>query len=192
MIKKLQFIGLGIFIGLIITGLVLLVCRPPSGSPVIILPTDAPGEITIYINGAVNQVGVYSLPFGSRLQDGLIAAGGLSADADVSSLNLAKLLSDEEFIHIYKVGEAYSASAFPYSNLNDTKGIITNTQKVDINHATMDEIMNLPGIGATKANAIITFRSENGFFKHIDDLLLVNGIGPSILEQISGFIEILP
>lgn len=192
MIKRLQLIGLGIFIGLIITGLILLVCRPPSGSPVTILPTDMPGVITIYVNGAVKQTGVYTLPHGSRLQDGLSAAGGLTADADVSFLNLAKLLSDEEFIHIYEQGENQSPSNLAYNNLSDTKGIIIDTQKVDLNHATVDEIMTLPGIGATKANAIIAFRTQYGFFKNIDDLLLVNGIGPSILEQISGFIEILP
>jgi competence protein ComEA len=193
MIKKLQLVGFSICITLIITGLVLLVSRPPHGSPVILLPTETPGDITIYINGAVNHPGVYTLPHGSRLQDGILAAGGLTSDANNTALNLAEVLSDEGFIHVLKNGEVIqSATSLPSDYTGSSKGIITSVRQVDINHATLEEIMTLPGIGPTKANAIILYRTTTGLFQKADDLLLVNGIGPSTLEQIKDWILILP
>lgn len=187
-----QLIVLSIFLALVIAGLILLVARPPHGSPVVILPTKTSDGISVYINGAVLKPGVYKLPIGSRIQDAIAMAGGVTPDADYSALNLAATLSDEDFIHVKTIGEVNSSPSTTSQITGDTKGIIVNTQKVDVNHATLDELITLPGIGPVKAQAIITYRSTAGPFTKPDDLLQVDGIGPATLEQILDLIEINP
>lgn len=190
--KSLQLIGLSILLALMISGIILLVSTPPHGSPVIILPTKANDTVAVYINGEVKSPGVYSLTRGNRVSDAIEAAGGLSNLADPSSINLAVVVNDEDFIHVPALGEKVVPTNTVGTTSSDTKGIIATNQKVDVNHATLEELMTLPGIGPVKAQAILTYRTNNGLFTIADDLLKVSGIGPSTLEKIAAYVVINP
>jgi competence protein ComEA len=159
---------LGILIGLLIGGIIWITASPPRGKPVTLgsLPTEHP--ITVYISGEVLSPGVYKLPFGSRVQDLVVLAGGFLPAADTAGINLAALLVDSSQIDI---------------KLNSTA-----STSLEINTATADELETLPGIGPTAAKNIIEFRLKNGQFDFIEDIQKVAGIGPVTFEKIKTLI----
>lgn len=143
-------------------------------------PTVTPGPITVYITGAVQQPQTtLSLPFGSRVQEAVEAAGGLLDEADRDRVNMAQILRDGDQVHVPSISsvEAETVLATPNSS-----GI------VHINRATTEELATLPGVGPTLAGRIITYRDENGPFASLDDLDNVSGIGPSLLAEMEGLI----
>jgi competence protein ComEA len=138
-------------------------------------PTATAGPILVYVTGAVNNPQTtVSLPPGSRVQDAIEAAGGLTADADLERVNLAGILHDGDQIHVPSIGEA-TETILP----TETGGGI-----VYINTATLEELMTLPGIGQATAQAILDYREANGRFASLEDLDNVEGIGPATLEEI--------
>lgn len=165
------------------TGLAFLVLRAagPSRSLEIILPTASPpGEAVVYVTGAVQREGVYTLREGDRVADAVQAAGGLAPEADRARVNLAARLADEEHIHVPRTGEAAPPA------LAGSAGSVG--RLIDINSATQKELEGLPEIGPKLAQAIIDYRSANGPFSRIEDLLQVPRIGEGILEQVRPFI----
>jgi competence protein ComEA len=130
----------------------------------------------VHIVGEVRTPGMYQLPLGARLVDAVFAAGGLTADADNSSVNLARELSDGEQVIVFKVGEEGSEGTSSQGGL------------VSINRAGDTQLQELPGIGPALAARIIAWREANGGFKSKNDLLKVSGIGESIL---AGFIDLI-
>jgi competence protein ComEA len=130
----------------------------------------------VHIVGEVRTPGMYQLPLGARLVDAVFAAGGLTADADNSSVNLARELSDGEQVIVFKVGEEGSEGA-------SSQGVL-----ISINRAGDKQLEELPGIGPALAARIIAWREANGGFKSKNDLLKVSGIGESIL---AGFIDLI-
>jgi competence protein ComEA len=130
----------------------------------------------VHIVGEVKTPGMYQLPLGARLVDAVFAAGGLTADADNSSVNLARELFDGEQVIVFKVGE------------EGTSGASTQSGLVSINRAGDKQLEELPGIGPALAGRIIAWREANGGFKSKKDLLKVSGIGDSIL---AGFIDLI-
>lgn len=127
-----------------------------------------PASIYVHIVGEVNSPGMFQLPIGARLVDAVFAAGGLTQDADNSSINLARELSDGEQIVVFKIGEAAEA-------LEVGGGLVS------INRAGDKELEELPGIGPALAGRIIAWREANGGFKSKQDLLKVSGIGEKLL-----------
>ena len=95
----------GLLLGLLAAGVILLAAGQPRSTPVLLLPTPAPNTLTIDISGEVVHPGVYELPSGSRIQDAIQAAGGLSAAANPDSLNLAAALSDGQKIMVMAEGQ---------------------------------------------------------------------------------------
>jgi competence protein ComEA len=130
----------------------------------------------VHIVGEVKTPGMYQLPFGARLVDAVFAAGGLTAEADNSSVNLARELSDGEQVVVFKVGEEGEAGTSSQGGL------------VSINRADEKQLEELPGIGPALSARIIAWREANGGFKSKKDLLKVSGIGESIL---AGFIDLI-
>jgi competence protein ComEA len=130
----------------------------------------------VHIVGEIKIPGMYQLPLGARLVDAVFAAGGLTADADNSSVNLARELSDGEQIVVFKVGEIAEAGSSAPGGL------------ISINRATAEQLEELPGIGPALSSRIIAYRDANGGFKTKEDLLNVSGIGDSIF---AGFTDLI-
>lgn len=156
--------------------------------------------ITIDVKGEVNKPGVYELPVGSRVIDAIKISGGTTTKADTSMLNLSKVLADENVIIVYN---KYSQQSIKYvekecncdaciNNSNVSSGSSENStsQKISINKATKEELMNLNGIGESRAIDIINYRNANGLFKSIEDLKQVSGIGDKLFEKIKDQITI--
>lgn len=150
---------------------------PPSDS--VPLPTagsasaGASGELYVHVLGAVEHPGLYVLDLDSRLVDAVAAAGGTTADADLSAINLARVLADGEQILVPVVGVAAEEGApQPADDL------------IDLNSADQAALETLPRIGPALAERIIAWREENGRFQSVDDLLGVPGIGEKMLAGI--------
>ncbi len=180
--QALKMIALGILIGLIGTALILLIASPPQGMAVDLLPTSTKAPITIYVNGEVANPGLYTLPPGSRLADALAAAGGALPDAALANLNLAQLLLDGQQILVPK-------------QTNTTLPTPTGAPiayPIELNTATLEQLDQLPGIGPSKAQDIITYRQKIGAFDKIEQIMDVPGIGPVLFEKIKDLIIVLP
>ena len=147
-------------------------------------------ELTVHIAGAVKTPGLYQLHVGARINDGVVAAGGATAQADLDSVNLAMLLSEGEQIYIPKRNDKPHIIVQPRftssNNLNSSNSATNNELQIsiNINTATAIELEQLAGVGPSTAKAIIEFRQKNGGFKTVEDLLNVRGIGPAKLSEI--------
>ncbi|OAS85006.1 helix-hairpin-helix domain-containing protein [Metabacillus litoralis] len=142
--------------------------------------------LVIDIKGAINQPGVYELETGARVHQLIDIAGGLKKDADELAINLAAPLEDGMVVYIPKKGEV-TDNQFTMPAGQDRSGA---KDKININLATSEELQTITGIGPSKAEAIITFRDENGPFTSPEGLLEVSGIGEKSLEKIKEEITI--
>lgn len=141
----------------------------------------------VYICGAVMQPGVYAMPEGSRIFEVIREAGGLTEEADDTFVNQAELVTDGMMIRIYTTEEAKSLEA---GTVSTTAGGTQNDGRIDINMASAAELMALPGIGSAKAEAIVTYREENGAFSCIEDLMNIPGIKEGIFRQLKEHIKV--
>lgn len=148
----------------------------------------APVTIMVDVQGAVNYPGVYSLMEGDRLIDAIHAAGGYLADADSRMLNHAMKLPDEFFIYVPREGEDVDFSSPLESFSSQQGGSVPDDGKVDINTADVQELMTIPGIGPSKAAAILQYREEHGPFNSPDAIMEVTGIGQKTFEKLESFI----
>ncbi len=177
-----------------------------AASSPIALGSDAivatPQTITVHIAGAVNNPGVYRLRYGSRINDGVVAAGGATTTANLDVINLATVLNEGEQIYVPKRGEKpHTITNRPQVGGGDASasgtasGVAANgglamgpngraLSTVNINLASVVELEQLPGIGPATAKAIVAFRERNGAFLRVEDLLKVRGIGPAKLSEI--------
>lgn len=156
-------------------------------------------KIKVDIKGAVVNPGVYEIDSNSRVMDLILASGGLRIDADTSYLNLSKQLFDEDVIIIYTTYEIKEMINGDTSikiiekecvcpkidNSACIKNVIVNVKSnlININTASLEDLMTLPGIGESKANSIIEYRKTNTFNK-IEDLINVKGFGEKMFEKI--------
>lgn len=128
-------------------------------------------QVYVYVTGAVTNPGVYSLDEGLRVCDAVEAAGGLTEDADASTVNLARVLSDGEHIALPTKAEVETALA------QGSAGGAAASSLVNINTADASALETLSGVGSATAQAIISDREQNGPFSTIEDLMRVDGIG---------------
>lgn len=173
------YILLALFVSSLTAGITLLV-GSGSGSPgiEILLPTATPTpELKVHVSGAVSYPGVYPLRQGDRLIEALDAAGGATAQALLSCVNLALRVTDEAHYHVPKEGESCQP-AFSLVAKADEDG------RINLNVATSQLLESLPGIGEVKDRAIVDYRDNNGGFKSKEELLDVQGIGSSTYEGI--------
>lgn len=134
------------------------------------------------VKGAVKNPGVYEVTLDERVIDVIDKAGGLKEGADETKINFAGRVTDEMVLYVPLIGEEGEnmiVSAGPgFTSTSQGDG------KININKATSDELQNLPGIGPSKAEAIIVYREERGLFQTIEDLKLVTGIGDKTFERL--------
>ena len=143
------------------------------------------GKIAVYISGEVKNPGVYYIDEESRLVDLIDICGGFNENADISELNLAEKLNDAEKIDVPKIieeddVESNVSQQEPINNENET-------DLININTASKEELKELKGIGDTLADNIIEYRKYIKF-ENIEDILNVNGIGNSKFEAIREYI----
>ena len=168
---------------------------------------DITKEIMVYITGEVKNPGIYELEENSRIKDVIEKAGGLKETADITDINLATILQDEDKITIPSKEEnkqekqntekiQSNKQSKTTEKSQNTTSISTNTTgknqntKVNINTATQTELETLPGIGPSTASKIVSYRKENGKFKSIEEIKKVNGIGESKYKKIKELIKV--
>jgi competence protein ComEA len=201
----------GLLLALLVTGLLGVAARRPPGNPVQLLPLPTPYPVRVYVLGAVSKPGVYPLARGSIVQDALSAAGGVTARADVSSLNLAQLLQDGDRVNVPEIPPTPTVTLTPKPTLTVGPGTPSPTPlptetpapaiastvapagaKININTATLAELDRLPRIGPAIAQRIIDYRTQNGPFRTIEEIQNVSGIGPATFAQIKDLITVGP
>jgi competence protein ComEA len=154
-----------------------------------------PPIITVHVAGSVKNPGVYRLKYGSRINDGIVAAGGATSAANLDVINLATVLNEGEQIYVPKRGEKpHTITNRPQlggggdaaGGLNGVGGATGSgvLQLININLASVVELEQLPGVGPATAKAIVAYREKNGAFLKVEDLLKVRGIGPAKLSEI--------
>ena len=146
-----------------------------SAKPTLTMPAVAK-TILIHVAGKVKRPDVYPLLAGSRVSDAIKAAGGAQKGVDLSDINLARVLVDGEQVYVGYVAKVSSSSS--KSSKTRFTGVI------NVNRARKAEFDSLTGIGPVLASRIINYRSANGPFLALDDLLKVSGIGSKTLERI--------
>ncbi|MBQ8281749.1 MAG: helix-hairpin-helix domain-containing protein [Lachnospiraceae bacterium] len=149
---------------------------------------DTDGSIFAYICGEVSSPGVYELDSDSRIVDLLNLAGGFTEYAAEDYVNLAERVTDGMKVYVPTVEEAVNMPV--WDSLNSESGIDAGDESVNINLADIDTLTSLPGIGNTKAEAIVSYREENGKFASKEEILNVNGIGESTYDKIKDLITV--
>jgi len=179
-----QKIALGIITGFVLIISLFMVLRGNTqinAAPEIVPITISEPEIFVDVTGAVNNPGVYSLTGRSRVIDAIKAAGDSAPGADLSTINLARVLNDGEQIYV-------DATVVNSSGQRVSKKVASGP--ININRATLRQLDSLDGIGPVIAGRIIEYRKKNGSFLTIDDLQKVSGIGAAKFAQIKSKVRI--
>jgi len=159
------------------------------------LPTPTLVPITVFVSGAVQKPGLYTLPVDARVGDALTRAGGFTATANATLINQATKLQDGAQVHVPDTSEAASGQQPPAgvsgeaptkagSNVNLAGN--SGGGLINLNTATVEQLDSLPGIGPSKAAAIVAHRP----YATVDDLDKVPGIGPSTIDQFRALVTV--
>lgn len=160
----------------------------PSGPAGAGTPT---AEVIVHVLGAVKKPGLVTLPGGSRVQDALDAAGGLTGKADPGELNLAQAVTDGQQILVGTKGkpsgevrDGASGGGGGTSGSGDGSSGGAN-QTVNLNSATQAQLEGLPGVGPVMAGKIMAWRTENGRFSRVEELQEIDGVGPKTYAKLA-------
>lgn len=135
----------------------------------------------VHVFGAVEAPGLYRLEDGARIVDLIAAAGGLTADADQTAVNLARRVTDGEQVRVPVIGETAAS---------DTEAGVASDGRVNLNTADAAALDTLPRVGPAIAERIIQWRDEHGLFTSVDDLLSVPGIGDKMLASLRDLVTV--
>ena len=185
--KSVYLVIFGILCGLLAAGAILLINSPGRGTPLELPPAPTQAPLIVDVSGAVAQPGVYQLPVGSRVEDAIVAAGGLLPEAFAESMNMAATLVDGSKVLVPIRSEQTTSSGDGQTGTGS--GSQANLP-VNINTASLETLMTLPGIGEVKAQAIIDYRMEHGPFSAPEEIQNVHGIGPATYENLKDLITI--
>ena len=148
-------------------------------------------ELVVYVCGAVESPGVYTLPEGSRLHEAIAMAGGFSKEADPAYHNLARSIEDGERIYILSFAETEELSAGQQVAGEDSFAVsLPANGLINLNTATAEQLMTLPGIGEARAADILAYRAKIGQFTNIEELMNVTGIGEARFEKVKDKITV--
>ena len=161
------------------------------------------------IKGSVKKPGVYEFTQGDKIIDAINKAGGLTKNATTNNLNLSKKLTNEMVIYVFSKNELTTTKALePVSNASECKcetieinncvdkkttnesNNDTVPAKININTDNKEKLMTISGIGSSKADAIIEYRTKNGNFKTTEDIMNVSGISKTIYDKIKDIITV--
>ena len=213
-LRTISLAVLGALAGALITAAVVLLARGGGNAPIqVLLPTpgqtssqtdseggrktlapedDAP--IKVDIRGAVRTPGVYTLPPGSRLDDAVEAAGGVTDGADMEAMHLSIRVQDEGYYYIGRIGEtprppiATASASTQIDNAGDSGS--SSGGVIDLNAASVTLLETLPGIGEVRASAIVDYRRQNGCFQSTLEVTEVPGIGSGTYEKIRDLVTV--
>jgi competence protein ComEA len=162
-----------------------------SAPAILIEDAEANLPVVVEVRGEVEAPGVYELSPGARLQDAIAAADGLSKEADLSTVNLARRLRDGELVVILAVPPSGSTPVLSTQAIDDAT--VEGPQvRVNINTATAEELEALPSIGEVIAERIIAYRDQNGPFRSVDDLIHVQGISDETIDEFRDLVTTSP
>jgi competence protein ComEA len=158
-----------------------VVISTPVSTPTLLpLPSPTPAPLRVYVTGAVRQPDVYVLPPGSIVKDAVQAAGGPDSDADLDRVNMALQLADQQHVHVPRQGE--EATSLSLTSAVQPAGDAS--APVNINTASLEELDTLPGVGPAIAQRIVEYRTANGPFETVEEIMLVQGIGPATFARL--------
>lgn len=149
-------------------------------------PTPTPAPMTVFVNGAVVNPGVYVVSADARVEELIEAAGGFTADAFVDGVNLAQPLSDGAQVFVATEGDSaefqpplFSSPAQGATSESEVSGQsgLTSSGLININTANREQLEAIPGVGTATAQKIVSYREDNGPFAAIEDIMNVSGIG---------------
>lgn len=146
-------------------------------------------SVLVYVCGEVKNPGVYELTEGMRICDAVEAAGGLTDKAGREYWNLAELLTDGQMLYFPTEEEAKERQESSGGD-SVSKGMESSPGKVNINTAGADQLMTVPGIGQTRADAILNYRAEHGSFVCVEDIMKVSGIKNALFEKMRDYITV--
>ncbi|WP_167958559.1 helix-hairpin-helix domain-containing protein [Anaerosporobacter faecicola] len=144
--------------------------------------------IAVHVCGQVKKPGVYTLAQGARVNEAIEAAGGLTKKAAGEAVNQAEMVKDEQQIYVPSKEEMKDSSLQLQKETGYSENHLGNKQLVNINQATRDELMTLPGIGEAKADMIIAYRNEHGEFATIEEIKKISGIKDGVYNKICDLI----
>ncbi len=152
--------------------------------------------LTVYVSGEVKNPGMYEMPAGSRAQEAIEKAGGMTLNANVNKVNLAKKCKDGMQINVPALSVKQAKTRAGSSQGRRSAGLVNsaeveqeNLTAVNLNSATIEELENLPGVGQTTAQKIIEYRQQHRFDK-IEDVMNVKGIGKAKFQKMKNYLEI--
>ena len=154
---------------------------PPSEGP-LSSATVTGAPIFVHVAGFVRAPGLYELPASARVADAIAAAGGARSAGDLDAVNLAQVVTDGLKVEVPKRGSVPAPSA--------SGTAVAGAAPVSLNSADQSVLESIPGIGPVKAAAIVQYRTDNGPFSSLDQLLEVSGIGPATLESITPYVTL--
>lgn len=157
-------------------------------------PASRPARVVVHVAGHVLEPGVVELDAGSRVFQAIAEAGGASPEADLSAVNLARVLVDGEQVYVPAPGEptpgvAGSPGGAASGGAPSGSGSAA-SGPVDLNTASLADLDGLPGIGPVLAGRILAWRQEHGRFTLVDELGEVEGIGPTLLERLRDLVTV--
>lgn len=177
-----RFIGLGALAGLILLA-VALVWRGARDETIVleVQSVGDPNAIRVFVGGAVQSPGLYTLERGQRVADAIEAAGGILPNADISGMGMAAPLRDAD--QIFVASNLPSPPAGGSTPLQTSTSLETPTT-ININRASAEQLEDLPGIGPAIAARIVDYRQRNGAFRSVDELEQIRGISGRMVEEL--------
>lgn len=144
--------------------------------------TVSQGSITVYVCGGVVRPGIYTVDGSARMMAAVEAAGGMTPEADADALNLAQYMTDGQMIRVPLQGEAQQQE----ENMGEPEAM--QDGRIDLNTADAAQLMTIPGVGQSKADAILQYRQEHGKFDKIEDIMQISGIKEASFRKMEPYI----
>ena len=167
---------------------------PPPTATANVLASPTPKAVRVYVTGAVAHSDVYFLPQGSIIKDAILAAGGVTAQADPERINQALEIKDQQQIHVPFAGEKNPLppvqGGAPDNIIESDLESAPSQGLLNLNTASLEQLDALPGIGPVIGQRIIDYREQTGEFRAVEEITEVSGIGQATYNKIKTLITV--